>query len=226
MEVVADDVHRRGGREILLQVERDNAGARRLYDSLAYELLGSMTSWRLTDSRAQDFARAEADQPPLKIRELPGRLAGAAYDLDTLALDQDLHWPDPLPTNAYERGLLRRLTEFASGRKRETWMCRDDHGHLVGLASIHSEWGRAHQLSIRVHPQWRGVLERPLLRKLIRRVHLLPRRRVIFIHNADDAVMNALAPEAHFAKSRTLTHMRLILDQERGRLLRRAPARE
>ncbi len=214
MEAVGEDVRRRGGQEILLQVEYDNDPARVLYETMGYGTLGIMTTWKLSDSRIKDFARHEAlaDLPELPpVRELPGRRWEEAYALDALALRADLNWPEQLERDAYKRSLTQRLLNFAGGRKVESWATMDDRDRLCGLASIHSEWGRAHQLSVRVHPDWQGTLERPLLQKVLRRTETLPRRRVILVHNAADEVMNQLAREAQFVRQRTLTHMRLVL---------------
>jgi hypothetical protein len=172
-----------------------------------------MITWRLANSRAQDFAPrvpgAEGDVP---VRDLPPDLWRAAFALDQLALSPTLAWPDPLPPDAYRRGFWQRLNNFTSGRKAQTWCTLDENGRLSGLAASRSEWGRPHYLSVRVLPEWRGVVERPLLRRLVAHSHDLPRRRIYLIHDAGDAVMNELAPAAHFTRQRTLTHMRLLLD--------------
>lgn len=204
MLAVEEDVRRRGGREILLQVERQNGAARGLYESLGYTTLGSITTWKLGDSRARDFARDEQTA----VRELPDRLWREAYALDAAALNPDLQWPEPLATDAYRRSFWQKLAALGGGRRSETWATFDGAERLSGLAGIESEWGRAHQLRVRVHPLWQGRLERPLLGKLVRRVQMLPQRRVLLLHNADDETMNELAPAAHFRVQRTLTHMR------------------
>ena len=214
MDAVDEDVRRRGGREIALQVERGNDSAQHLYETLGYATLGTMTTWRLTTSRAQDFAprepAGEGDDVP--VRELPPELWRAAFAVDQLALSPALGWPEPLRPDAYRRGILQRLNNFTSGRKAQTWATLDEKGHLTGVAASRSEWGRPHYLSVRVLPEWRGQLERPLLRRLVAHSRDLARRRIYLIHDADDPVMNELAPAAHFTPQRTLTHMRLLLD--------------
>lgn len=215
MEAVHEEVRRRGGKEILLQVERDNSPARDLYDSMGYANLGSMTTWRLSSARARSFEREgpwdERSDDLVTVRELPARRWREAYELDRSALDERLHWPEPLANDAYQRGVLRRLTDFTSGRRSETWASVDERNRLIGLAAIRSEWGRAHQMCLRVAPDWQGRLERPLLRKMLARVRSLPQRRVLLVHNADDMAVNALVQEAHFVRQRTLTHMALVL---------------
>ena len=56
-------------------------------------------------------------------------------------------------------------------------------------------------------------MERPLLAKLIRRLHYLPRRNVEVEHPDNDELVNALLQEANFQPRRTLTHMRLDINE-------------
>ena len=73
--------------------------------------------------------------------------------------------------------------------------------------------GRSHLLTLRVHPDTAGRLERPLLAKLVRRLQYLPRRNVRIDHPDNDSVAGALLSEANFTVQRTLTHMRLDLSR-------------
>jgi hypothetical protein len=95
----------------------------------------------------------------------------------------------------------------------ETWAAAEVNDRLAGLATISSQWGRSHLLTLRVHPDAAGRLERPLLAKLVRRLQYLPRRNVRIDHPDDDIVTNALLTEANFTVQRTLTHMRLDLSR-------------
>ena len=83
---------------------------------------------------------------------------------------------------------------------------------MVGLGRIWGEWGRPHLVALRVHPQWKGQIERPLFTKIIRRLRQLPRRNVRFDHPDNDELVNNLLSEANFTKKRTLTHMRRELE--------------
>jgi hypothetical protein len=74
---------------------------------------------------------------------------------------------------------------------------------------IWSEWGRPHQIALRVHPAWKGQLERPLLAKAIRRINYLSPRIVRIDHPDDDELTNQLLQAANFQPRRTLTHMSL-----------------
>lgn len=212
MHQALNAVRQRRGRTVLLQVVKDNTPAIALYKSLDFVDLGSMTTWRASVSRLRDLIVLPDDDRPGEVRPLSGSRWREAYKFDRLCLHPDLRWPEPLQPNTYKQGLWRSIRNFFSGRQMETWTIDDRSGRLVALGSIESEWGRSHQVNIRVHPAWHGRLERPMLAKLVRRLHYLPRRNVRLEHPDDDQVMNELLPQANFHAQRTLTHMRLDLE--------------
>ena len=212
MGSVEEEVYRRQGSEIFLQVDHDNETAIHLYRSMGYEVRGSMSSWRTSASRVRDLPLEVTGTHRFKdVRKLERNRWKEAYRLDCDALPPDLHWPDPLDTEAYKKGLRQRATDFINGRFEQTWMTVDGENNLSGLATIFSEWGRPHQLNLRVHPSLKGQLEGLLLQKLIDKLRTMSRRNVQLIHPADDEVVNSLLGSANFSRRRTLTHMRLAL---------------
>ena len=200
---------RQQGQELLLQVVKDNAPAVDLYRSLGYRRLGSMTTWASSVPRLRELPLALADNSYLPVRELRSHEWRQAYELDRSCLHPDLNWPEPLGEDAYKSGLWQRVQNFLNGRTAETWVIASPQNELVGLASIWSEWGRAHRANVRVHPAWRGQLERPLLAKLVRRFKYLARRNIQIHHDDRDELLSELLTEANFRPRRTLTHMRL-----------------
>ncbi len=211
MNAVVQDVQNRQGREILLQVERENATAISLYRSIGFESLGSMTTWQSSVSRIHDLAES-VHLHNVDVFPLPRSRWREAYQLDLEALDPNLRWPEPLRADYYKKGIFRRLFAFMNGYQTRTYVTFDGNDQLSGLLNIHSEWGQPHQMVVRVHPNWRGRLEYPLLNNGIRLAHNLFRRNIRMLHDADDGVMNQLLPSANFRRQRTLTHMRLNLE--------------
>lgn len=212
MHAVTSAVKKRGGRAILLQVVKDNDSAIDLYRSLGYAGVGHMSTWYSSSSRLRRLD-PPAGAPGIDIRPLPGSQWREAYALDTACVPADLNWPEPLRPDAYRRTLWQRLGDMMNSRLFETWTAADANDRLAGLATISSQWGRSHLLTLRVHPAAAGQLERPLLAKLVRRLQYLPRRNVRIDHPDDDAATNALLTEANFTVQRTLTHMRLDLSR-------------
>ncbi len=213
MKQVENLVQQRKGSQILLQVVKQNNAAIELYNSLQYSTVGSMTHWVASVARLRRLElNLNTANPP--IRELRRQEWKAAYQLDRLALHADLHWPEQLQPDVYKNDLWHSLVNLLNGRQAETWVATADGNQLTGLAAISSEWGRSHEAALRIHPSWQGRLERPLLAKLIRRLQYLPRRNVQIDHPDDDELVNSLLQEANFQPRRTLTHMRLDLDEQ------------
>ncbi len=208
MLATEEGVRARNGWVILLQVVKENHAAIGLYRSLDYQVIGHMTSWYSSNSRLR---RLDNMANPPVIRQLAGNQWREAFELDRSALPPDLNWPEPLTPDTYRLGLWQRIDNFLNGRQMENWITKDANQQLTGLASIRTEWGKPHQLSLRVRPDWAGQLERPLLAKLLRRLTYLSRRNVRMEHRGDDETTNALLREANFTPRRTLTHMRLEL---------------
>jgi ribosomal protein S18 acetylase RimI-like enzyme len=209
MQAVTASVRSRGGRVILLQVVKGNQPAIDLYRSLGYESIGNMTTWHATASRVRQIP---AGDEALTIEPLAGSAWREAFALDTSCVPADLNWPEPLRPDAYRRGWRQRAVDFMNGRQQETWVTVEE-GHITGLAGLSGEWGHSHVLTLRVGPAWSGQLERPLLAKLFRRLHYLPRRAVRIDHPENDTLTAQLLTEANMTAQRTLTHMRLELSR-------------
>lgn len=213
LEATLDHVEEQGGREVLLQVKEDNAGAIRLYEALGFVTVGSVTSWVSAHSRLAPLPVAVSERTPdhygdFFLRPLRRSEWRLAWELDRATMHPDLNWPVPLSPDAYRRSWLQRLNDLLNGRQIETWVSENAAGTIVGLGMIVGEWGRAHTLRLRVLPAWQGQVERPLLAKLLRRVHHLARREVQVDHPAADQVTTTLLREANFRSRRTLTVMR------------------
>ncbi len=211
MQAVTSSIQARGGRVILLQVVKNNKSAVDLYKSLGYESIGNMTTWYASASRFSQISLGDGPSPD--IQPLSGRQWRDAYALDTACVPADLNWPEPLPPDAYRRTLWQKVADFMNGRQSETWITTDSHAALTGLASITSEWGRSHIITLRVKPEWKGRLERPLVAKTFRRLKYLARRSVRIDHPEEDEITAQLLQEANFTVQRTLTHMRLDISR-------------
>ncbi|MCA9972316.1 MAG: GNAT family N-acetyltransferase [Anaerolineales bacterium] len=208
MRAVMEQVRARHGDVVMLQVLRTNQPAIDLYKSLDFLTVGSMSLWQASLARLREIPPWPDETPAPRIRPLARSEAREAFELDRLCLHPDLNWPEPAEPNLYNQGFWRTLWHFFNGRQQETWVIHDQNDRVVGLATICSEWAQPYELHLRVHPAWRGRLERPLLAKLVRRLRHMSRRTVRIHHQADDVVVNTLLKEAGFSLQRTLTHMR------------------
>lgn len=217
METAIQSVREAGGHELLLQVRRENIAAIDLYEALGFRRLGSMTSWYATFRQFRLLPLAERGMSldhgdGFFIRPLRRSEWRMAYRIDTSVVDPNLHWPEPLAGDHYRLGLWRWFSNLISGRKAETWIAEDEEGELAGLGAILSEWGRLHTLSLRVPPDARERVQRPLLAKLLRRLQHSHRRNVRIDHPADDEIASNLLRQANFNPRRTLTTMYFRLE--------------
>ncbi len=221
MQQVTGMVQQRNGREILLQVEKNNSSAITLYQSLGYEALGSMTNWQTAVSRLRaiqpiikpltNLEQVVSRPPALRIRGLRRQEWQQAYALDKVSLPDDLNWPEQPPPDFYKTSWWGQMANYVNGRRADCLVAATAQDELVGLVHIFSEWGQPHQVLLRIHPLWRGQLERPLVTQLVYRLQDMPRRNIRLEYPDDDTIMSELLREANFSPRRTLTHMRLTL---------------
>ncbi len=204
------------GREIFLQVEASNHHARRLYEKLNFDAIDTATSWQMPYSRLAGLHFPVSSIAPdqfidFYLRPLRSEDWQIAYQIDTQAFHPDLNWPDALAPDVYKRSLLQWWRRMINNCSQEVWVAVDEEtDQPIGLGVIGSEWGRAHQLKVRVLPEWHGRVERPLFGKLLRRLKYLRRRPIKVEQRTDDHIMNDLLVEAGFHTKRSLTTMRHV----------------
>lgn len=214
MRSTMDYIHDLGGREILLQVERDNEAAIGLYSELNYRTLGEVSRWESSSVRLRPIAPSV--NQGVKIRPISRKDEKAAFLLDRRCMPLDMHWPNPPYPKKYESSLWRRINDFFNGRRINTWVADaplegSQKRRLIGLAYVESEWARPHELAIRVAADWRGRLERALISILVTQVKRSRSGRLLVSHLAHDDIMNGLLREANFKVKRRLRVMRFDL---------------
>lgn len=207
MERTMEAVVQKRGRAVLLQVRDDNHEAIHLYQSFGFKRVGTMSSWQAT---AHQLNELNPNSAGLIIRPLARSEWEAAIRLDRAVAHPDLDWPEPLPYDLYKSGFWRWFYNLVNGRQVETWTTTRQ-GQIAGLAQITSEFGRPHQLRIRIAPEWQTELTRPLLAKLLRRLGYLRPRSTTLDHPAEDETMKPLLRQAGFRVIRTLATMKIVL---------------
>ena len=207
MEATVNHVRKKRVNQLLLQVENNNFNAKSLYYDLGFNSLGDVITWYLPSSRYREITTTSN----LDIRVLQSSEWREAFAIDQAFMPPDLYWPDPVRPDLYKQGFLRRLGNFLNGQTLEAWAAHDEAGQLKGTAIIRTEFGRPHELFLRVAASKRGEFERPLMAKMMRRLRYLRRRHVKMVHPAADERTVTLLTEAGFQMRRTLTTMKLRL---------------
>jgi ribosomal protein S18 acetylase RimI-like enzyme len=223
MVATMDWVKNHHGRELFLQVEINNHGARRLYDNLGFQPLDTATSWvmpyeRIPGLRFPVYSTGPDRYPGFYLRPLRGADWQQAYQIESTAFMPDLHCHDPISPTHYQSAWWQWWVRLLNNNQQEVWLAVDETTDKpIGLAAIVNEWGQAYQLKVRVLPEYHGRVERALLGKLLRRLKQYARRRLKIEQRTDDDVMNDLLHEVGFTVRRSLTTMQYPLNPPLGR---------
>ncbi len=165
-----------GGNTAILQVDADNQAAVRLYLGLGFRKETSRTQWSRPPGRPPE---AEPSEWRLRLRN-----AGeweAEYELASLAMPHGLAWNRPLARDDFRPTLARRLGRFFSGEREEHWLALapdpeapGESSHPFGaLRFLTGDQGRD-RLTLLVHPEHAGRVERALLIHGLRRLGRRP----------------------------------------------------
>jgi len=216
------------GHKILLQVERDNQPAIKLYHSLGYVAIGTMNHWHVTPSRL----RIEKPVGPLipGIRQIERHDCQEAFQLDRKVVQPDLNWPVPPGPDLFKTGIWRRLTDILNGQRVNCWIGdnqADGSGqhYIIGLVTLFSDWGRPHQIRLRVDPAFQDQIEPALLHKALAKVKKLRGGSAIISHPAEDQTANRLLAGANFQLRRELTIMTSDLPGNHDHLISKKQAK-
>jgi GNAT superfamily N-acetyltransferase len=205
-----------GGEVVLLQVQADNSEAIRLYQQVGFDSLGTTISWERPGARSLEWeAEAILAHAVIRspfIRPLKWHEWRAAVSLDRACLHPDLNWPEPPADDAYKSTFTGWLDNWVTGRRVEHWIVEEEN-RLQGLASIDSQAGRPHQLTLRIRAGWNERLAPHLLAKLLRRLAYLRRGDIRLDHSDEDTLVTRLLTGAGFRQRRTLTVMKARLSR-------------
>jgi len=148
-------VRRCGGRRIMLQVDRDNQGARTLYENLDFKTLSTRATW---------VRKGDSEWPPAGNHGQARPRINSEWR-EQWALAKRLHpegllWPFPTVASLFRPSGYENL--FGSGKPKH-WVLQAT-GRLVGAVSIRPEIEhRLWRLMMVVEPEWRGKVEGSLL---------------------------------------------------------------
>jgi ribosomal protein S18 acetylase RimI-like enzyme len=204
MRATLDHIRERGGAAAILQVDDDNLGAIEVYRRLGFASLAVHANWtRTAHALAPAFEPSAFD---VRLREW--REWAEEYRLALLARPEGLTWNHPLGPDDFRPHLLRRLDQFLSGQVEEHWFAvHPPTQQLMGSLAIKTGFAEGDRLTLLVHPDFHGKVERPLLVRGLRR--LSPRPWGVRIeHPAADEPASAVLRDLGFTVTRTLKWMR------------------
>lgn len=199
----------------ILQVDDTNTTAQSLYRSLGFYAQRTFTRWVRTAS-----ARVPDPLPtmPRLWRRPPHewRAEQALAELLRPNARGGMGWLRPIGPRTFHAGPLARFAESLVGTLRESHVvyrdfARREQAGLLGAVRVSMAFGASDRADLLVHPDAAGILEKPLINYLLRRV--ADRHRTLIIeHPADDLPAAAVFREYGFSPRQTLLHMRIDLD--------------
>lgn len=208
-----DAIRDRDGDTAILQVDQDNFGARRLYESLGFVEERAWTTWR-RDGIARIPPPLEENMPHITTRQ--GSEWQSEYNLARRLRPQErggLGWLRPLHVGLFRRSLWQHMNDWINFRNVERLVIRgaDHPGERAALLAslwIENSFVSSNtQLTLLVEPEFQGYYDEALLNLAVRRFG--GRRAALTIdHPDDEAVTNAILKRNNFRPQRTVVHMR------------------
>jgi ribosomal protein S18 acetylase RimI-like enzyme len=206
-----DEARLHGGQEVTLQVRASNAPAIHLYHSLGFE-----------DRTATTYLKLER-VGPVEPATLPGVLlrprcaddGRRIYELVRAATPPGERRESPVREQDYRLGFGQRLAETLDkllGGPVYHRLVAEAQGRLAGIIVVkRARWHGHHRLRMKVHPDYHGQLEKPLVSHGLALLQQAPDRPTFVKHSADHRAGVAAFKSYGFQETHTLTLMALGL---------------
>ncbi len=209
MERALQQVHREGGRRVLLQVRDDNPVALGLYRRLGFEVFDALCEYRLPPGRLPQWAAAT--RPGLRaVRAADGR---RLYGLALASTPAVTLQRRPVHARDWRRGVgwaLQRWLKSAFGAQDQLELAAEERGQLVAYGGISVSLGRGpHSYRLMALPEARGHWELALTESLLSQLAGAPERAVHCYLPAAYRQGGAALELAGFRLLRTLAQMSL-----------------
>jgi len=210
MQASLDMIRERNGKQAILQVNYDNIGAQRLYESLGFMYERAWRVWRRSS-----FVKAPiAHNHNYHITRLRSSEWQAEYDLAQRVRPNSrggLGWLMPLHKSYFHAPWWKKLVDFFSMNSTEKLIIRDDNtDELLAsywLESSMSTTSMRTRLLIEPDGNHAPIAD-ALLNNVLRR---FSRSTILFEHPREDEPVNELLNAYQFKVKRDLWHMRLDL---------------
>jgi GNAT superfamily N-acetyltransferase len=202
MGATLDYIQSQGGAEALLQVDDDNLGAVELYRRLGFARVTTQTAW----TRPARLPPPAHEPAALEVRLRAPHEWHDQFDLAALVRPEGLAWSHPMRPALFRPSPWKALEHFLSGQTEEHWVIRTQ-DRLAGGLVVRINGPDGDRLTLLVHPQFAGQVERPLLIRGLRRLGMRPWATRIE-HSAADERTSETLRSLGFQAHRTLRWMR------------------
>jgi hypothetical protein len=168
-----------------LQVRANNEGAKLLYESLQFrEIAGTTYLWAQSVPQGQVYSLPK--NVILRARNYDIKDARDAYTLACAAtpLVSQQEWP--LRQNQFKlrrNNFLSNLISRLNGSGPSAHWVIEDGQRFVGLINVYpGSFAKKHNIELIVHPDWRNILEKPLISRALEFLGKWPGRAVFIRH--------------------------------------------
>jgi GNAT superfamily N-acetyltransferase len=203
MQVGLENIRRRGGTLVSLQVRQSNP-AISLYKKLGFDEYGTVTRWA-AGRQIQPYAIRTSGQI---VRPAVRDDWRGIWKLFQSASPAAWGWPDPLGREDFAPHLLRNLGRLLNGETRQRWVIGEyGAAELDGFVELRRQSRRPHRLTLRAHPAHAGYVEGDLLAYALKQLPEPDYSTVLLDHPAGDIATEARLREGGFQANRTLLLM-------------------
>ena len=175
------------GSFVSLQVREDNEAALQLYDSLRFRKISGTTY--LTSKQVPKVEKYPLPKEVLlRPRNYTAVDAREAYNLARAATPLSVQKEWPLRQSHYRLNGSERINnlfnQLVGIGPSDFWVVEDGQ-RCVALVNIYpGSWGKPHKLEVTIHPDWRGILEKPLISRALIYLHNWPNKSISLRHPA------------------------------------------
>jgi ribosomal protein S18 acetylase RimI-like enzyme len=200
------------GNSISLQVRADNVPARRLYDSLGFDEISGTTFLALEQikkSRHVSWPTGVTFRP----RRFTTRDTRSAYNLACAATPILWQREWPIRRERFDLNFSDYFNnlwyQFLGGQPCAYWVAEEGR-RFVGMVNIFTGlFGKEYRIELFVHPDWRGVLEPPLISRALAYIYPRSRQVVRVKHSADHGEAIEAFKSFGFKEEQTLVWMKI-----------------
>ncbi len=210
MDASLEMVKQSNGAAVLLQVRADNDGARRLYRKYEFkDVIGTAYLQAKTVPQVANFYLPDG----LRWREyrFNGQEAYQIYQLAKAATPLLAQQEWPIRQSRFWLGEDERLVRWVGklfGGTRVGWLVEDG-PQVVGMVDVQRGlFGDTHFVELIVHPNWRGVIEKPLISRAMQFLYRWRKTGVNIRPLSDHTEALAAYQEFGFQEEQTLIWMK------------------
>jgi ribosomal protein S18 acetylase RimI-like enzyme len=203
------------GTSVSLQVRSDNPAARHLYESLDFKEISGTAYLQLKRVPAIDLAQLPAlpSEVKLRLHRFDTIDARQAFQLASAAVLPEVQKEWPLRQSRFrldsqEKFFSNLFQRLVGGGASLHWVVENGRSFVATLNIQPGVLGKAHNIELTVHPDWRGYLEKPLIGQALAYLYRWRNTRITVKHATDHTAAIEAYQAFGFEQEQTLVWMK------------------